>query len=156
MKLMQGLVMAISWAVSATAQEMPLALPLESLRVTSPFGYRTHPLLKGSQFHKGIDLAARQEPVRAVMVGVVFETGIHPTLGNYIVIDHGGIRSQYGHLRKIIVEPGRIVTAGEVIGITGHSGRVTGEHLHFALFYNHQPIDPLLFLGKLIGYITSR
>ncbi|MDN8834145.1 M23 family metallopeptidase, partial [Staphylococcus aureus] len=82
--------------------------------------------------HKGVDLAARCDPVLSVMEGTVSSTGFNPILGSFIRIKHGEFQSIYGHLSYILVTPGDSVTAGQFIGITGSTGRVTGEHLHFS------------------------
>lgn len=127
-----------------------ISLPLAQLVVTSPFGWRNHPVLGKRDFHQGVDLAARNEPVYAIMDGLVGETGHHPILGIFVRIDHGNIQSSYGHLSLALVKTGQPVLAGQPIGITGSSGRATGEHLHFGIKSSESYINPLLFLKAAI------
>jgi murein DD-endopeptidase MepM/ murein hydrolase activator NlpD len=127
-----------------------VALPLHQLRQTSAFGWRIHPITGLFQFHNGIDLAARHDTVFCVMVGIVTKIGNNPYIGNYILINHpGDVQSIYGHLSAIAVLPNEQVTVGQAIGITGASGRVTGEHLHFSIKYHGHDLSPLAFLCGL-------
>lgn len=123
-----------------------LSLPLAHLIVTSSFGRRIHPVTGKPDFHQGVDLAARNDPVYAIMDGTVCETGTHPILGIYIRINHGDIQSIYGHLSHTLVLKDQTVMAGQPIGITGSTGRITGEHLHFSIKFGDRYIHPLLFL----------
>lgn len=123
-----------------------ISLPLAHLIVTSSFGWRIHPILGKPDFHRGVDLAARNDPVYSIMDGIVCETGRHRILGNYVRIDHGNIQSLYGHLSHTFVQAGQTILAGQPIGITGSTGRATGEHLHFSIRFGEKYIHPLLFL----------
>ncbi|MFN0293561.1 M23 family metallopeptidase [Pedobacter helvus] len=125
------------------------SLPLENLKITSGYGYRIHPVTKQHDFHKGIDLAARCDPVLSVLAGIVTETGYNPILGKYVRIGHGDFQSIYGHLSYILVCRGDTVDAKQPIAITGTTGRVTGEHLHFSVKFRNNPINPLLFLWQM-------
>ncbi|WP_431293346.1 M23 family metallopeptidase [Pedobacter sp. P26] len=136
--------------VKADCQQA-FSLPLKSLKLTSPFGGRIHPVTGKSDFHRGIDLSARCEPVLAVLPGVVSAAGFDPILGNYIKIEHGDIQSIYGHLRMACVRVGDLVEAGSFLGITGSTGRSTGEHLHFALKFQGCYVDPLRYLMRIYG-----
>jgi murein DD-endopeptidase MepM/ murein hydrolase activator NlpD len=120
------------------------------LRLTSGYGYRTHPVTGKYTFHAGVDLRANQDTVFAIMDGSVSATGYNDFLGIYIRLDHADLSSSYGHLSQIFVGAGETVTAGEPIGITGATGRVTGEHLHFSLQYRQQYIDPIKFLYQTL------
>ena len=138
-------------AINAPAQNITnVSLPLPQLRVTSSFGKRVHPVTGYPDLHKGVDLAARCDPVLSIMGGTVRDTGFNPVLGNYIGIAHGEFQSIYGHLSYILVVPGEPVTSGEVIGITGATGRVTGEHLHFSIRFRDRYLNPLHFLRSLL------
>jgi murein DD-endopeptidase MepM/ murein hydrolase activator NlpD len=129
---------------------LAVVTPLKNLRQTSRFGWRIHPITGEFQFHKGIDLAARSDTVYSIMNGVFTKIGNNPFIGNYILITHrGNIQSLYGHLSAIAVLPDEQVTAGQPIGITGATGRVTGEHLHFSIKYHGHEISPLAFLCGL-------
>ncbi|MGJ1525508.1 M23 family metallopeptidase [Sphingobacterium spiritivorum] len=130
-------------------------LPLENYRITSRFGWRRHPVTGKRDFHNGIDLAARAQVVRSIMNGLVSETGHHCYLGNYVRIDHGDVQSVYGHLSHIAVRKGQDIVAGQPIGVTGSSGRATGEHLHFGIRRGGTYIDPWKFLHGIIQQIDN-
>jgi len=123
-----------------------ISLPLAHLTVTSSFGWRIHPILGKPDFHRAVDLAARNDPVFSIMDGIIYETGKHHILGNYVRIDHGNIQSLYGHLSHALVQAGQTILAGQPIGITGSTGRATGEHLHFSISFGEKYIHPLHFL----------
>ncbi len=133
-----------------------ISLPLAHLIVTSSFGWRIHPILGKPDFHRAVDLAARNDPVYSIMDGKVCETGKLHILGNYVRIDHGDIQSLYGHLSHALVQAGQTVLAGQPIGITGSTGRATGEHLHFSIVFGDKYIHPLLFLkGAMEQQVSS-
>ena len=125
-------------------------LPLKSLQVTSAFGYRIHPLTGKYAFHNGVDLRAKHDTVFAIMSGLVFTAGYDREIGVHIVIRHGEYESIYGHLSSVFVTPRDSVLVGQPIGITGATGAVTGEHLHFAIRHGRQYINPLQFLYGLL------
>ncbi|GGA94917.1 M23 family metallopeptidase [Mucilaginibacter rubeus] len=126
---------------------LEIAFPLKHLKQTSGFGWRIHPITGEFHFHKGVDLAARNDTVFSIMNGVVCKIGNNPLIGNYILITHpDDVQSLYGHLSAIAVLPDDKVTAGQLIGITGATGRVTGEHLHFSIKYHGHELSPLAFL----------
>jgi murein DD-endopeptidase MepM/ murein hydrolase activator NlpD len=127
-----------------------VCLPLKNLHITSSFGYRIHPVTGKYAFHAGVDLKAKQDTVFAIMDGIVTDTGYNSFLGIYIRLDHGDLKSSYGHLSQVFVRSGDLVIEGEPIGITGATGRVTGEHLHFSIQYKRQYIDPLKFLYQTL------
>ncbi|UOE47814.1 zincin-like metallopeptidase domain-containing protein [Mucilaginibacter sp. SMC90] len=134
-----------------------LCLPLKNLQVTSPFGFRIHPLSGRYALHAGIDLRARHDTVFAVFDGNVALTGYNISLGRFVDIAHRGFCSGYGHLSQVFVRQGEAVSAGEPIGITGATGRVTAEHLHFSIRCKGRSIDPLKFIYQiLIQHIMSK
>jgi murein DD-endopeptidase MepM/ murein hydrolase activator NlpD len=132
-----------------------LCLPLRHLSLSSPFGYRLHPVTGKYAFHAGIDLRARSDTVFAVLPGKVTATSYDRYLGIFIRIDHQEFQSTSGHLSQIFVMPGDSVSAGEPIAITGSTGRVTGEHLHFSIQFNHRYINPLKFLLAIENNLTT-
>lgn len=132
-----------------TARDIKFCMPLSKMRLTSTFGWRRHPVTGKDDFHKGVDLSARSEPVFSILKGTVIETGFNPILGNFIRIDHGTVQSVYGHLSFIMVRRHQTVDVTELIGVTGSSGRVTGEHLHFSIKTADDYIHPLHFLKGL-------
>ena len=127
-----------------------ICLPLRQLEVTSGFGYRTHPLTGHHTFHNGVDLRARHDTIFAIMDGLVIHKGSHPLIGLNICVDHGDFCSVYGHLSQVFVTSQDSVFAGQPIGITGATGSVTGEHLHFAIRCGHHYLNPLQFLYALL------
>jgi len=121
-------------------------LPLRQVTLTSAYGYRVHPVTGKYAFHSGIDLRARNDTVFAVLPGHVSTVSFNPLLGIYIQLDHGELETTYGHLAQILVLPGDSVNAGSPVGISGSTGRVTGEHLHFSMRLHGRSINPLAFL----------
>src|SRR5690606_20440829 len=101
--------------------ELVVQMPLLDARVTSAFGWRRHPVTGKSDFHQGVDFAAKDKIVRNIMEGNVIERGYHQNLGNYVRIDHGNFRSVYGHLSAITVKVHQQISSGYPIGITGSS-----------------------------------
>lgn len=118
--------------------------PLKHIRVTSHFGYRNHPVVGGIRLHSGIDLKAYYEPVFAIADGMIERCGYDDISGNYIVVNHGKVKTAYCHLSKLLYEKGTIVTGGEIIAISGNTGRSTGPHLHFGVKYVNKSVDPRL------------
>lgn len=141
-------------AASAIAQDSVFyraSLPLINLRLTSGFGYRIHPVTKKYDLHKGVDLAARCDPVLSILDGKITAIGFNPILGKYVSISHGEFQSIYGHLSHILVDKGETIEAGRPIAITGATGRVTGEHLHFSIKFRDKYLNPLHFLFSLLS-----
>jgi murein DD-endopeptidase MepM/ murein hydrolase activator NlpD len=122
---------------------LPPRLPLKSA-LNSRFGPRLSPWTGQPEFHHGVDLAARPgTPVKAPSAGVVRFAGTADVYGQSILLDHGaGVATRYGHLQKIGVAPGQHVERGQVIGLTGNTGRSTGPHLHYEVLVNGHPVDP--------------
>ncbi|WP_162842750.1 M23 family metallopeptidase [Mucilaginibacter pineti] len=137
--------------IPTATTDLQICLPLRTMRLTSSFGWRVHPVTGSADFHRGIDLSARSEPVYSVVDGQVSATGYDPLLGNFIRIDHSDVQTIYGHLSVILVSRGQEVAAGQVVGITGRSGRTTGEHLHFSIKFRGSYIHPLDFLSQAAG-----
>ena len=139
-------------AVKTCAQ---IGLPLKRLRVTSAFGNRIHPVTGQPDFHAGIDLRACHDTVYAVMPGVIDHAGYNPLLGLFIKLSNGPFTLTYGHLSGFFVITGDTVNSQSSLGLTGATGRVTGEHLHFAVQYNHRYIDPLTFLAAALKHFNQ-
>jgi len=120
--------------------------------VTSPFGMREDPMNPGSrEFHPGIDFGVPSgTPIKAAADGVVTVAGSYGGYGNAVMINHGnGTVTLYGHLSEIKVEEGKEVKQGDVIGLSGNTGRSTGPHLHFEIRENGQPVDPSLYIAGI-------
>ena len=123
-----------------------LSLPIDTLIITSPFGRRTDPITGKKAYHKGIDLRGNNDYVYSVMPGIVTKAGKNKGLGNYVEIKHGDFTSLYAHLYNVLVNAKQTVEAGQPIGISGSTGKSTGEHLHFQLEHLDKVIDPKPFL----------
>jgi len=126
------------------------SLPLANIKLTAGFGYRIHPVLGNLKFHNGIDLSARQANIYSVLHGTVVLSSYDKIIGNYVVVNHGLYETTYGHLAVRFVTVGDLVKAGTIIGRSGRTGRVTGEHLHFIVKYKGQSINPLPFLREIL------
>jgi len=127
------------------------SLPMDRLILTSSFGFRVHPVLGAVKFHNGIDLSARQAEIYSVLHGTVVVSSYNNIIGNYVVVNHGLYETTYGHLSVRFVKGGDLVKAGTVLGISGATGRVTGEHLHFIVKFKGNSINPLPFLKEILS-----
>lgn len=132
---------------AATKENMlaQFAMPFPSSSISSGFGKRSRPMAGASANHGGIDFAQPiGAAVKAPQVGVVKSVGFSPTLGKYVVIDHGaGTQTRYGHLSdNSMVREGDAVAKGDVIGKVGSTGRSTGPHLHYEVMVNGKKVDP--------------
>ncbi len=119
-------------------------LPMQYVRCSSPYGYRTHPVAGESKFHYGVDLTgAKGTPIVASRSGTVYMATYDDSSGNYVAIDHlDGYRSVYMHMERYIVTEGQFVMAGQIIGYCGNTGVSTDDHLHFCIYLNGQTVDP--------------
>jgi len=116
--------------------------------VTSPYGYRIHPIFGDSRLHSGVDIgAAYGSGVFAASGGQVVFAGTMSGYGNAIVVDHGGgIATTYNHLSGFSVSVGSGVSRGQTIGSVGCTGYCTGPHLHFEVRIGGSPVDPMPYL----------
>nr|WP_016686769.1 M23 family metallopeptidase [Neisseria sicca] len=117
--------------------------PVVYTRISSPFGYRVHPVLHTVRMHTGIDYAAPSgTPIKATADGVITFKGWKGGYGNTVMIRHSnGVETLYGHMSAFTPAQGT-VRAGEVIGFVGTTGRSTGPHLHYEARVNSQPVNP--------------
>jgi murein DD-endopeptidase MepM/ murein hydrolase activator NlpD len=114
--------------------------------LTSPFGERDHMMGGGgTQFHAGIDISLPTgTPVQAAQEGIVVFAGYNGAYGKAVKLDHpNGVSTLYAHNSRILVHVGQTVKAGQVICLSGSTGRSTGPHLHFEVHKNGLPVDPL-------------
>lgn len=117
-------------------------------RLSSPFGYRVHPIAKTRRLHAGQDIAAKSgTPIKAAASGVVISAGWRGGYGNCVVIDHGGgLSTLYGHCSRLYVSRGAKVSQGQRIAAVGSTGYSTGPHLHFEVRIKGKPVNPRGYL----------
>lgn len=144
--------------VKSFARQLPFANPAPGQQITSLFGNRVDPFFGKLAMHAGIDFRERPgSEVRATGRGVVIHAGTAGGYGIMVEIDHGnGITTRYGHLSRTLVKPGDTVKEGDIVALSGSTGRSTGPHLHYEVRRNGQAVDPLRFLNaglKLDTYI---
>ncbi len=148
---------------------VPLALASENSiqgptlgKVSSFYGTREDPFHGHKANHMGLDIAADAgTPIYAMQEGIVSFSGKKGGYGNCVKIDHffylvpelPQVTTLYGHMSKIYVKEGELVRRGQVIGLIGSTGRSTGPHLHYEVFYKGKNIDPVEYLKKLPGYL---
>ncbi len=125
-----------------------LLIPVAGAPITSPFGYRIHPIFGTSILHTGIDYGADEgTPIRAAADGVVVSAGWIDGYGNATILDlGGGIAVLYGHQSAFRVSAGQKVTQGQTIGLVGCTGNCTGPHVHFEVRVNGDPVDPTPYI----------
>lgn len=121
--------------------------------ISSPFGYRIHPIRHTLNYHSGIDIPCpANTDVHAIAGGTVAATGYDASMGNYVMINHGeGIISKYYHNNTVLVNPGESVSQGEVIAYSGSTGSSTGPHCHLSVQINGILVDPLTLYGIPAG-----
>ena len=116
--------------------------------VSSTFGYRVSPFTSVKKMHEGLDLAApKGTDVVAPADGVITFSGVKGAYGNIVVVDHGyGLVTRFGHLSKVLVEPGQQVKRGASIAKVGNTGRSTGDHLHYEVRIDGVPVNPTRYI----------
>ena len=124
---------------------------LPVIRINSPYGYRKDPFTGKKRFHGGLDLHARGDEVLAMMEGVVVKVGQDKASGKYVILRHGKYTVSYCHLSKILAVKGAAVRPRDVVGITGSTGRSTGEHLHITCKLDGKSVNP----SVILDYIQS-
>ena len=119
-------------------------------RISSPFGYRTHPTLGVQLFHNGVDLASPSgSKILCAYDGIVVAADYTSVMGNYIMVDHGdGLYTVYMHASALYVSKGDVVIKGENIAAVGSTGRSTGPHLHFSVRKNGEYVDPMAYISN--------
>jgi murein DD-endopeptidase MepM/ murein hydrolase activator NlpD len=116
--------------------------------LTDGYGSRTDPFTGAVAHHQGLDIAAdKGEPVFASASGVVQSAGWGGDFGNLVVLSHEfGLTTRYAHMSRVDVKAGQSVHRGQVIGAIGSTGRASGPHLHYEVWANGRPLNPLQFL----------
>ncbi len=127
---------------------LPLAAPVEDYRETSAFGYRSDPFTRKTAFHEGADLAAFWgAPIMVTAPGTVTFAGVKGGYGRVVEVDHGGgFKTRYGHMNSIAVKAGQQLAIGQKVGTMGSTGRSTGPHLHYEIYFRGKSYDPIKFL----------
>jgi len=131
------------------AGQLPLSRPIPDASVTSRFGRRIDPFLGKPAMHTGIDFrAAAGHPAQATAGGTVITAEYSGGYGNMVEIDHGnGITTRFGHMSRIDVTAGQVVSEGTVVGRAGSTGRSTGPHLHYEIRIDGAAIDPMRYIS---------
>lgn len=116
--------------------------------ITSPYGYRVHPIFGTTIYHSGIDIGVDYgTPIHAADSGTVIYAGWISGYGNAVIIDHGnGMQTLYGHNQSLNVSEGQSVSKGQVIAFAGSTGNSTGPHCHFEVQVNGSAVDPMGYL----------
>ncbi|CAN5171049.1 hypothetical protein BH18ACT9_BH18ACT9_13120 [soil metagenome] len=148
---------AVAAATLASANAIPvrgngyLSRPVTGY-ITSPFGWRTHPIYGYRALHDGIDYgAACGTPISAPASGTVIARYYQSAYGNRLIVDHGlrrgvGVATTFNHATSYVVSQGDRVRRGQVIGFVGTTGWSTGCHLHFSVLQNGSPVNPMGWL----------
>lgn len=139
----------------------PLICPVQGeFAFTDRFGERIHPLYQRKDFHKGLDIAAPyRTPIIAPADGVVTFAGYDKSMGRTLTVDHGvglyardGVpeekkfRTRYFHCARVLVKNGAVVKRGDVVATVGSTGTSTGNHLHYEVQVDGNPVDPEYFI----------
>ena len=140
------------WPENASAEIRVLGIdhtaPLAG-EITSPFGWRIHPISGREEFHYGADVAAEEGAAIACFAdGTVGVVGESVTLGNYLTVHHeNGLLTLYAHCSRILAASGDPVCRGETIAEVGSTGSATGPHLHFEVHDGEELLDPAVYLS---------
>ena len=134
---------------------LPNGSPIDYKGITSKFGYRKHPITGRRELHKGSDMRARlNTEVYATANGVVEYAGYHRNsgYGRLIIIDNSyGFKTYFAHLNKIKVKNTQVVHKGDLIGLTGNTGRSNGPHLHYEIRFLQRALNPYWFIKWTMG-----
>jgi murein DD-endopeptidase MepM/ murein hydrolase activator NlpD len=144
-----GLSLARMDALERILDGIPQFLPTtRASMVSSSYGYRRDPFTGQAAFHAGLDFrAAYGTPIHAAADGVIKFVGSKAGYGKAVEIDHGnGLLTRYAHMSGFRARVGKKVSAGDVIGLIGNTGRSTGPHLHFEVRMNNRAVNPRPFL----------
>jgi murein DD-endopeptidase MepM/ murein hydrolase activator NlpD len=147
----------VNGASRKTMVAIPSINPVETMRMTSQFGYRTDPFQGRRKNHKGLDIAGPiGTPIYATADGTIGRAQWVSGYGKYIEIEHGNaIQTRYGHLSAMNVYSGQRVRKGDLIGFMGSTGRSTGSHLHYEVRIAGEPVNPTSFLAPATNLSNS-
>lgn len=143
-----GLSLARMSALERGLNQIPQVMPADLNSISSGFGYRRDPFSGGAAMHRGLDFRAPYgSPIHAAADGRVSYVGWKSGYGKVVEIDHGaGLVTRYAHMSRFNAQVGAAVSAGDVIGAIGNTGRSTGPHLHFEVRINNNAVNPRPFL----------
>jgi hypothetical protein len=127
---------------------MPSIMPTKGWLTSAFAAERVHPILHMARPHEGIDVAAQAgAQIEAPAAGVVTQVTWEDGYGNILTIDHGyGIVTRYAHCSKILVGRGARVKRGQVIALVGSTGLSTGPHVHYEVWVNGKPVNPIHYV----------
>lgn len=150
-------VSALQKTAGDLASHIPAIPPMNTdpstYRLSSPFGYRIHPVLGYSKRHTGMDFACKPgNPIYATGDGTVVKVAHDRRgYGNHVEVDHGfGYKTRYAHMSRTDVEVGQKVSRGDCLGLSGKSGLVSGPHLHYEIIYRKDYVNPALYMDLSI------
>lgn len=149
------------WALQQTAGDLAAHIPAIppintdpfTYRLSSPFGYRSDPILGVGKRHTGMDFACPPgNPIYVTGDGIVITVKHDRSgYGNHVEVDHGfGYVTRYAHMSRIDVEEGQKLTRGDCLGLSGKSGRITGPHLHYEVIYRKDYVNPAFYMDLTI------
>ena len=126
-------------------------LKAEKANIYTPYGMPVKGYISRgfTASHRGVDIAAQTgTPIISPANGIVVKVTYNKRFGNLVVISHGDIyKTVYGHLSKVLVKPGDVVKKGDLIGFVGNTGLSTGPHLHYEIWKNGKPVNPINYLS---------
>lgn len=137
---------------------IPSVHPVEKLAFTSNYGIRSDPFRGTARMHAGVDIPGPiGTPIYATADGMIAHAERMGGYGNMVEIDHGkGIATRYGHLSRLLVEPGTHVTRGQLIALMGSTGRSTGSHLHYEVRIDGHAVNPVPFLTTADYWLATQ
>ncbi|WP_258558384.1 M23 family metallopeptidase [Sphingomonas sp. CGMCC 1.13658] len=132
------------------SMSVPSLKPVANLNFSSFYGVRSDPFRGTAAMHAGVDIPGPTgTPIYATADGIVERAGWTGGYGNLVELEHGrGLETRYGHLSKIMVQPGQRVKRGEVIALMGSTGRSTGSHLHYEVRMDGRAVNPVPYLDS--------
>ena len=159
MEVLRGQIEAAMQSVSeirgyiAEQKDIHLATPLGwpvAGTISSPYGYRNHPVREERRFHTGVDLSVPSgSDVKATADGIVSFAGWTENSGIVVVVEHGhGFSTAYAHNRKALARIGQRIARGDVIAMSGSTGLSTGPHVHYEIWRGGRHADPAGFLAR--------
>jgi murein DD-endopeptidase MepM/ murein hydrolase activator NlpD len=141
----------INGAVTKIEVAVPSINPVEIMKFSSGFGYRSAPTRGASRNHKGLDIPGPVgTPIYATADGMIGRAQWVSGYGKFVEINHGNaVQTRYGHLSAMNVVPGQRIRKGDVLGYMGSTGRSTGSHLHYEVRIAGEAINPTAFLSPI-------